>query len=97
MSLELEKLAAELKEIKAQNAAQTALLMRMDMAITGDPARGLVGLVELQKALAARVSSAEESIMVLQRERWFARLGQSAVAGAVGAAGVWLKVRFFGE
>ncbi len=88
-------LTAEVSELRRLNEHQSKLLTRIDLALTGDTERGIIGMVESQRAMAVRISTAENDIAELKREKWFARLGQSAVAGAVGAAAMWLKSRFF--
>lgn len=93
---DLSTLTEEVGKLRRLNEEQSKLLSRIDLALVGDTARGIVGMVEGQRALAARITTAETDIAELKREKWFARLGQSAVAGAVGACAMWLKSRFFG-
>jgi negative regulator of sigma E activity len=97
MSDQLAELAREMRELRKLNDGQSALLAKIDMALTGDSARGIVGIVISQKALADRMDAAEADIEDLKKEKWFSRLGQSAIAGAAGAAAMWLKSKFFGE
>jgi hypothetical protein len=94
---ELDTLTNEVRALRLLNEEQSRLLARVDLALTGDAARGIVGVVEGQRALGLRLTTAEADIAELKREKWFARLGQSAVAGILGGVAVWFKAKVLGE
>ena len=106
------EIEARLRAVEEQNAEQLTMLRDIKLAITGDGALGITGIVATAKSAHRRLDDEREARMSLERstkermdkieadaekEKWVGRIGSGVVGAAIAGAGLYLKGLIFGN